>query len=419
MLSQTDTTSNKFQVIELFAGAGGLAQGISNAGRFTVAALYDNFEPARDSYSAFDPSALYKIRDIGTISGADIRDDLDGRPLHGIIGGPPCQGFSIAGKQAKDHKFNYLVPAYARIVQELEPQFLVMENVPQLVHHPLFQPLLDTLGAKYNVSYTVLNAAQYGAPQTRHRLFVIAYHRGLNIVPTFPKPTHGRLGQQLYAYHLQDSSERIKLTPKTSKAILGADPVSRRSLNAQECIGDAIITKQLKRLVTVGVAISDVAVTSDRERGLAEYVFDAKSEYQTRARNGSHEVANCVARRHVGRPLEIAMSLREGGIPGAECGATGKRYYSQAYGRLHREGLARTLTTYFQNAGSGRFLHYEQPRTLTIREAARLQGFPDHFEFIGTLAEQMQLVGNAVPLPLAEAIGKHVAKELSGLIKSA
>jgi len=110
----------------------------------------------------------------------------------------------------------------------------------------------------------------------------------------------------------------------------------------------------------------------------------------------------------------LARERREGGQPEAPRGSKAENYFSQAYGRLHRHGLARTITTFFQNAGSGRFFHYQQPRTLTIREAARLQGFPDDFVFHGTLAEQMQLVGNAVPLPLGEAVvlSRRVTRDL-------
>jgi DNA (cytosine-5)-methyltransferase 1 len=404
------------QIVELFAGAAGLAQGFVNSGHYGVGALYDIFEPAQTSYLRFDPATKYKVRDVQELTGTEILDDLDGKSLDGIIGGPPCQGFSLAGKRLTHSDINKLVLAYARVVQALEPPFLVMENVPQLMYHPLFRPLRDMLEPTYRVSYAILNAARYGAPQTRHRLFVLAYHRDLGITPTFPAPTHGKLGQLLYAYHLQDSSDRIHLTNDTYEAILGADLVVRREIRLQADNVTDTLSNDLEPLVTVGDAISDIALDGEPGTRFSEYVTGPATEYQKRLRNPDSQVANCVARKHVGRPLEIAKSLREGGTPESDGGPRNKRYYSQAYGRLHRRGLARTLTTYFQNAGSGRFLHYEQPRTLTIREAARLQGFPDRFEFFGTLGDQMQLVGNAVPLPLAEAIGRHVFRELAELI---
>jgi DNA (cytosine-5)-methyltransferase 1 len=90
-------------------------------------------------------------------------------------------------------------------------------------------------------------------------------------------------------------------------------------------------------------------------------------------------------------------------------------YFSQAYTRLHRRGLARTITTNFHNAGSGRFLHYNELRTLTVREAARLQGIEDAFTFIGFSSTQERLVGNAFPVPLAEAIARHIASELGSV----
>jgi DNA (cytosine-5)-methyltransferase 1 len=399
-------------VIELFAGAAGLAQGFARSGHFELAALYDISEPARRSYLDYDPQATYRIADVRCLEDTEVLRDLDGRTLHGITGGPPCQGFSLAGKRLTEAEINELVLAYARVVEKLEPYFLVMENVPQLLYHPLFVPLLEMLHPNYCVSYAILNAARYGAPQTRHRLFLIAYHREFGISPTFPAPTHGQLGQMLYAYHLAESYDRIPFNEETSEAILGADPVISREIAQQTALVSNVIDKTLKPFVTVGDAISDVLNVAEQNEQLVDYSSEAVSDYQSVLRNTDGRVTNCIARKHVGKPLEIARTLREGGTPQSDGTSRNKRYYSQAYGRLHRYALARTLTTYFQNAGSGRFLHYDQPRTLSIREAARLQGFPDRFMFYGNLEEQMQLVGNAVPLPLAEAVGQHVAMQL-------
>lgn len=403
-------------VVELFAGAGGLAQGLTRTGYYEPVALYDIFEAARQSYTEYSPRAAYHLADVRHLEREDILDDLNGRTLDGIIGGPPCQGFSQAGKRLTEAEINELVLAYARVVKQVEPHFLVMENVPQLLYHPLFKPLLGQLNSRYCVSYAILNAARYGAPQTRHRLFLIAYHRKFGISPTFPSPTHGRLGQRLYAYHLTRTDDRVEFNYETAEAILGADPVITREVAQQAAIVSNQIDATLKPFVTVGDAISDVSNTADGDNRLVTYASEAVSGYQISLRNNDGHVANCVARKHVGKPLEIARTLREGGTPQSEDTSRNKRYFSQAYGRLHRQALARTLTTYFQNAGSGRFLHYEKPRTLTIREAARLQGFPDSFVFYGNLQEQMQLVGNAVPLPLAEAVGRHVASELEQIL---
>lgn len=399
-------------IIELFAGASGLAQGFLRSDRYDVVAMYDIFEPARDSYLAYDPSANYRLKNVRYLRTSEVQRQLDGRILHGIIGGPPCQGFSLAGKRLTNNEINELVIAYGRVVNRLNPSFLVMENVPQLLYHPLFGELLKNLKKRYSISYGILNAARYGTPQTRHRFFLLAYLRDFGVTPTFPAPTHGKLDQVLYAYHLPNSTDRIPFNEENAEAILGADPVIGREVSQQSSWVNNSIDASLKPFVTVGDAIGDVSGVCEDEQGVISYTSEPTSEYQRTLRNSNGTVANCTARRHKDKMIEMILSLPEGGTPQFSDETGSKRYYSQAYGRLHRDGLARTLTTYFQNAGSGRFLHYERPRTLTIREAARLQGFPDSFVFQGNLEEQMQLVGNAVPLPLAEAVGRHVAAEI-------
>lgn len=390
-----------------------MAQGFERAGGYKTAVLYDKFEPARQSFLKWRKDAVYRNADIAKLEASDVIRDLEGHPLHGVLGGPPCQGFSIAGKRQSDADINKLVQVYGQMIAQLKPAFLVMENVPQLLFHQYFPPLLDELERNYRVTFGVLNAARYGAPQTRHRLILIGYQKSFGVEPTLPHPTHGRLGQELYSYSLTESEARVELNDATADDVFGADPVITRVVRHQRAAVDTALKSDLLPLITVGDAISDLG-SADSDAPIP-YATEASSEYQASLRTSDGCVGNCLARRHVGRPRKIAEKLREGGSPSREPGFIDKRYFSQAYGRLHRAGLARTVTTFFQNAGSGRFLHYEAPRTLTVREAARLQGFPDDFVFLGSLAEQMQLVGNAVPLPLAEAVGRHVLRELGGV----
>lgn len=412
LLEGLTTPPSPMHVVELFAGAGGLALGFERAAQYEAVALYDVFEPAQRSYLAYRPRARYELCDARELRAQLVRGALDGRSLDGLLGGPPCQGFSINGQRRPKEEINQLVLTYAAAVDALKPRFLVMENVPQLLFHPLFDPLLARLRRDYFVTHGILNAARYGAPQTRHRLFLVAYSKELGVRPTLPAPTHGRLGQRIYAYNLSDSSERIALSDETAEAVFGADPVIKGVVKRQATQVPTDINEDLAPLVTVGDAIGDLSGSAAPSAEPWPYAGPAATDYQRLLRGDCGGAANCQGRKHVGKPLRLARELREGGQPGAPRGSKAENYFSQAYGRLHRDGLARTITTFFQNAGSGRFFHYEQPRTLTIREAARLQGFPDDFVFHGTLAEQMQLVGNAVPLPLGEAVARHIAVEL-------
>ena len=161
----------------------------------------------------------------------------------------------------------------------------------------------------------------------------------------------------------------------------------------------------LARFVTVGEAIGD----------LEEDARWPAIRIRTRARRRQHVVANHEPWDHGKDLVERLRQVKEGCRPPIEA-TNGRRYYSQAYTRLHRKGLARTITTNFHNPGSGRFLHYQLHRTLTVREAARLQGFGDDFVFIGHPGRQERLVGNAFPPLWAESIASHITAELHDVL---
>jgi DNA (cytosine-5)-methyltransferase 1 len=400
-----------FGVIELFAGAGGLVQGFQSSGRFQPLLLTDIDENAATTFRHNFPEIRYLSRDVCELNCTEILDIADGRSIHGILGGPPCQGFSLNGKREKDDKRNDLTLEYAKLVGQLKPAFMLMENVPQALFHRNFRQMLDALSADYRIAYAVLNAAQFGAPQTRHRAFVLAYRRDLELDPVFPSPTHGFVERPVFNYCARRCADPVEHSDDTLD-ILGADPVVMRVFGAlakrkgEPSLFDERESVTLSPLITVNESIGDLtkAPASVQDSCPAQRV----------AETGEGAIANHVHRAHMEPMLRRVRAIPEGGDLSDvdDRSLLPKSHYSQAYGRLHRQGLARTITTFFPNAGSGRFLHPTLDRTLTIREAARLQTFPDSFKFLGTQAEQARLIGNAVPPRLAEAIARKVASAL-------
>jgi DNA (cytosine-5)-methyltransferase 1 len=400
-------------VIELFAGAGGLAQGFLQSGFFNLIALTDINNNAKATFQHNHPNVTYIASDIHDLQPKQLLSVANGRRITGLLGGPPCQGFSLAGLKNPEDTRNQHIKDYIRFVKELNPDFLVMENVPQLFFHQLFEYLLQELGPKFYIKYGVLNAAQYGVPQTRHRAFVIAYNQNLGIKPTFPYPTHDFVTRSVYNY------ARKKLEnpgdPKTRLMILGADPIINDKIQTTTS-SEAFDLATVSPLLTIWDALSDLC---SLEAGCSTktYLKAPQSDYQKRLRNNATTVANHVSRIHGSEMLKRINLIPAGGdLSDLPKSYWPKSHYSQAYGRLHWQGLSRTLTTYFCNAGSGRFTHPSDARTITVREAARLQGFADSFVFLGSQEEQMKLVGNAVPLPLAQAISHHIYKQIGALI---
>lgn len=390
--SKNSTHKTKSSLVELFAGAAGLAQGFCQTGRFEVVALSDVESNAKITFEENYPglNGNYLCKDIADLTVKELLDCADGRYISGVLGGPPCQGFSLAGLKKSDDERNKYIKDYVRFVKALEPDFLLMENVPQIIFHPSFKELMKELEQTFEVRYTILNAAQYGVAQTRHRTFVLAFNRKLGLIPAFPAPKHTFTRQFIFNYRKKRlENSRCKIADKDG--ILGADPCVFRAL--KEARPEYRGFGEVVPLVTVEKAIGNLI------------------------HRQSDSVPNHLPRVHKGRLLELINLIPEGGgLDDVDSCFHPKSHYSQAYGRLHRKGLARTITTWFQNAGSGRFIHPILPRTLTVREAARLQGFRDDFVFYGNLEEQMRLVGNAVPPTLAAVIGERIAQDLATVL---
>jgi DNA (cytosine-5)-methyltransferase 1 len=402
----------KIGVVELFAGIAGLAQGFLRTEKFDLLALSDIDEVAKSVFEHNYPGPKYIRSDIHDLKPKHIFGAADGRKIAGLLGGPPCQGFSLAGKRNPQDARNLYVEDYLRFVRYLEPDFLLMENVPQLLFHDMFTLLRTRLSKNYVMRFAVLNSALFGAPQTRHRAFILGYHRRLSTTPEFPTPTHGFVKKPVYNYH------RKRIEPPGNGAtaeILGADPVVARMPELLTIEGN--FSGNLTPLVTVSDAIGDLRGLSSGGRA-KEYFGEALTQYQRDARADAQGILfNHEARTHTDEMLELIKKIPMGG----DLNDIGKEYwpkshYSQAYGRLHEAGLARTITTHFCNPGSGRFVHQADDRTITVREAARLQGFSDDFELLFSQSDQMRLIGNAVPVPLAKALATQIWAQIGNLV---
>jgi len=401
----------RLAIAELFAGLGCVARGFERTGGFETALLTDIDPAAHATYQENFPSgARYLREDIRRLRTQDVLDAVEGRAIDGLLGCPPCQGFSAAGLRDPEDKRNGLLWHFFALVADLRPKFFLMENVPRVFDFSLLRQELADATAHYQVWTGVLNAALFGLPQTRQRAIVIGYRRDLGVRPSAPMPTH--FGSR----EVFDYSRRCLRRPTrfSGPSLMGLYP----GLGNPDELSDEQVRllvapgEGLRDLVVVGEGIGDLppAEGSDEPVGYAA----PPSAYAKGLRGSASEVRNHRRWQHGGDMLKRLQGVPEGGgLLDAEGRSRSRRYFSQAYARLHRRGLARTVTTNFHNPGSGRFLHYEELRTITVREAARLQGIEDGFAFIGHQSVQERLVGNAFPMLLAEALARHIAAELA------
>ncbi len=382
--------------IDLFSGAGGITEGFRRAG-FDCLFANDSDTDAIQTISENHPDILVSTSPVQDLSSTRLRRQLCLRKgdLDVLVGGPPCQGFSInAPGRFLDDPRNSLFRHYLRFVADFAPKYLVFENVPGLlsfgdgnIFH-LIQQHLGELG--YSVSVRVLFAAHYGVPQERWRLIILGSRS--KSPPSFPFPTHFATGR---ANFRGGATHTFRLAPSEKTS--------------------------LAKAVTLGDAIDDLPRLQVGE-GAEELPYDrsAHSSYAGILRTDSAMVLNHYAARLSPQNMLRMSHIPEGGswrdIPYDLLPEGMKRArrsdHTKRYGRLRRDGLASTIMTKCDPHWGPVFLP-DQNRSLTVREAARVQSFPDVYRFYGCRVSQYRQVGNAVPPLLAHAIAAHILTDLT------
>lgn len=353
----------KFKAIDLFCGAGGLSIGLKKSG-FKICLGVDIDEAALKTYKCNLKRTKILKKDIKEVTGEEISaiTGIKKNDNFLLAGCPPCQGFSNLGKRNADDEKNALVYEYLRIIKEMKPTFILMENVPGMstgVGKEIFEKVESELEQMYHVEYDTLNAADYGVPQMRKRLVL-----------------HG-IRKDVYCV--------VSLMGKKTKILPQATHCKERR-------------KGYKQWVTVGETILDLPVLT---AGSA-YEDDKIKNHQARNLTQTNINRLIEIRRHNGNRELIPENLK------LKCHEKENVSYTDTYGIIALDKPAPTITSGCTTISKGRYCHPTQNRGLSIREAARLQSFDDSFEFVGNMGEMSLQIGNAVPPKLAQASGKSI-----------
>ena len=376
-MSNMTPTGHK-RAVDLFCGGGGISAGLRSAGYDVVAGL-DVESHFIATFAHNFPQARAITNSIVKLSPTDFatRVGLEPGELDLLAGGPPCQGFSknVPRKyRYLDDPKNLLVTSFLEYAEFMRPRVILMENVAEMKNGFQGQYTDEIItrleAAGYSVAHAVLNAADYGVPQRRRRAFFLANRLGFTF--RVPQPTH---------------------VPRPPTPML---------INQHQH-------------VTVWEAIGDLPSLEHGEGAeLTRYAMEAQSDYQRAMRNAHGAVRNHIARRLQPKQHERLASIGPGqGHKDLPAHLQVKTGYSGAYARLTKDMIAPTITRWVFHPGSGRWGHPVNARVLSIREVARVQGFPDSYEFVGTYTQQAGQLGNAVPPLLAQIIVADLDRQLS------
>lgn len=348
----------KLKVLDLFSGVGGMSYGFERAG-FDIAGALEYDKQIAESMKKNHKHTEMFVGDIRKIKPQEVEAKIG--KVDVIVGGPPCQGFSLKGKRGgMGDERNFLFEEYVKYVKYFKPKYFVIENVPTILTDQagFFRKEILEKFTKlgYSIDFGIVNAADFGVPQSRRRALFIGVLDGPSI---------------------------------------------------------GLPDKKVSKYVNTWDAISDLAYLESGD-GLFEskYKLKPKTSYQEKIRNNSSVLYNHNATKH--SPIAIDRLKR---IPPE----SGKEYltekisstFGQTWGRLEKNKPSPTIVTRFDTPSNGKNSHPFLNRAITPREAARLQSFPDTFIFYGNKSSITKQIGNAVPPLLGEAIANHILKNIN------
>lgn len=361
-------------VVDMFAGAGGLSFGFDSVPGSAVLGAFEQHERAAETHAANIPGAVF-TSDVREVDSFELVLKESGiRRVDVLSGGPPCQGFSRLGKGAlrrlalengrgadlSDPR-NFLFREFMRAVRELQPQVVVIENVPDMaVYQPIMEEIRDVFAElDYLFDKRILSAEEYGVPQRRQRLFMVANRHGEPV--DWPIPT-------LQRYTLRDAISDLPPVPAGHRqeevrrhAPANPGPYVREMRRGLRGHNSRIVWDHVTRL--------------HREEDIEAFAYMCEGE----------------------RYAAVPEKLRRYRVD----------IFKDKYHRMIWDYPSWTVTAHLAKDGY-KYIHPEQDRTISVREAARIQSFPDRFRFAGTRTDRFRQVGNAVPPKLAQAVGASV-----------
>lgn len=367
-------TTKKLKIIDVFSGVGGLSYGFTQSDQYEIVAANEILPNMAKAYSLNHPSVKMYVEDIKNFNARKIEKDVHvaAQDIDIVIGGPPCQAYSTVGKRAHSDPRAQLFEEYCRVLKEFNPKLFLFENVKGLLsiqNGALFKTIIarfESLG--YRVNYKLLNAADYGAPQVRERIIIIGSKLATDF--QYPEPTH-------------------------------FDPEAPQNTSGTP----------LKPYVTLGEAIGDLPfIESNAEK--FEYASVPQNDFQKLMRkNAPLRLMDHNSPYNNPKLVKIMELLPDGGTPeDLPKDLRPSSGFKNTYCRLWWGKPSTTITRNLSTPSSSRCIHPKAPRPLTTREGARIQCFPDNYQFYGSRGDRNLQIGNAVPTFLSSALARAISE---------
>ncbi|OIP97347.1 DNA (cytosine-5-)-methyltransferase [candidate division WWE3 bacterium CG09_land_8_20_14_0_10_39_24] len=364
--------TKKSKVIDLFCGVGGLSYGFAHDANFEIVAANEILPNMAKAYSLNHPATKVYVEDIKDFSAEKIEKDLNikASEIDIIVGGPPCQAYSTVGKRLIDDPRGKLFQEYYRVLKEFNPKLFLFENVKGLLSMQggelleTIISLFESLG--YKVQYRLLNAADFGTPQIRERVIIIGSKLKNDF--QYPSQTH---------YSTEETPDLFR--------------------------------NGLKPHLTLEEAISDLPFIKSGEESF-EYTSEPQNEFQTKMRiNAPEKLTDHNSPNNNAKLVKMMELLPDGGTPEdlpKELRPTSG--FKNTYCRLWWNRPSTTITRNLSTPSSSRCIHPKAPRPLTTREGARIQCFPDSYQFYGSRSDRNLQIGNAVPTFLSSVMAEAI-----------